>query len=83
MVSRSKHNAENFAAKYGVPKVYDNFDAMIDDPGVDVVYLGVPRSAHKEGKMEGENTCPHRRYYHRGRAGPLDDQSGPGHVTPC
>ncbi|MDR0707939.1 MAG: Gfo/Idh/MocA family oxidoreductase [Treponema sp.] len=48
VVSRSTNNAENFAAKYGVAKAYDNFDAMLDDPGIDVVYLGVPHSVHKD-----------------------------------
>ncbi|MDR0377709.1 MAG: Gfo/Idh/MocA family oxidoreductase [Spirochaetaceae bacterium] len=48
VVSRFKENAERFAAKYGVEKTYTRFDAMLDDSKIDVVYLGVPHSAHRE-----------------------------------
>jgi predicted dehydrogenase len=47
VASRSKEGAEKFAAKYGAQKAYGSFDAMLDDQDVDVVYLGVPHSAHK------------------------------------
>ncbi|MDR1231964.1 MAG: Gfo/Idh/MocA family oxidoreductase [Spirochaetaceae bacterium] len=48
VASRSKDNAERFAAKYGAQRAYAGFDAMLDDRDVDIVYLGVPHSAHKE-----------------------------------
>lgn len=48
IVSRSRDRAERFAAKYGVEKTYTDFDAMLDDAKIDIVYLGVPHSAHKE-----------------------------------
>jgi predicted dehydrogenase len=48
VVSRSRDRAERFAAKYGVEKTYADFDAMLEDSKVDIVYLGVPHSAHKE-----------------------------------
>ncbi|MDR0760768.1 MAG: Gfo/Idh/MocA family oxidoreductase [Treponema sp.] len=48
VVSRSRDKAETFAAKYGVEKAYAGFDAMLEDSKIDVVYLGVPHSAHRE-----------------------------------
>jgi predicted dehydrogenase len=48
VVSRSAEGAANFAAQYGIPKTYADFEAMLNDDDIDVVYLGVPHSAHKE-----------------------------------
>ena len=48
VVSRSKENAERFAAKYHIPKAYAGFDAMLEDPEIDVIYIGVPHSAHRD-----------------------------------
>ncbi|MDR0598675.1 MAG: Gfo/Idh/MocA family oxidoreductase [Treponema sp.] len=46
--SRSKENAERFAAEHGVPRAYASFEAMLDDRDIDVIYLGVPHTAHRE-----------------------------------
>ncbi|GMO13214.1 MAG: Gfo/Idh/MocA family oxidoreductase [Treponemataceae bacterium] len=46
--SRTKANAEHFAAKYGIKKAYADYAAMLDDSALDVVYIGVPHSAHCE-----------------------------------
>jgi predicted dehydrogenase len=48
VASRSKENAERFAVKYGVQKAYTSFDAMLENRDIDVVYLGVPHTAHRE-----------------------------------
>jgi predicted dehydrogenase len=48
VVSRSRERAEQFAAKYNVKKSYADFDALLDDREVDIIYIGVPHSAHKE-----------------------------------
>jgi predicted dehydrogenase len=48
VASRSKENAEKFASKYGAQLAYGSFDAMLDNRDIDVVYLGVPHTAHKE-----------------------------------
>lgn len=48
VVSRSKENAASFAARHGVQKTYVDFDAMLNDADIDIVYLGVPHSAHRE-----------------------------------
>ena len=48
VVSRSKDGAERFASRWGIPKAYADYDAMLDDREIDVVYLGVPHTAHRE-----------------------------------
>jgi predicted dehydrogenase len=47
VASRSREGAEGFAARHGVPKTYTEYDAMLNDGDIDVVYLGVPHTAHK------------------------------------
>jgi predicted dehydrogenase len=40
--------ARDYAERHGVPKWYDNADALIHDPEVDAVYVATPPSSHKE-----------------------------------
>ena len=44
--SRSLERARAFAQSQGIPAAYDNLDAMLRDPGVDVVYIGTPNHTH-------------------------------------
>jgi predicted dehydrogenase len=48
VASRSREHAERFAAEHGARKAYADFEAMLDDRDVDIVYIGVPHSAHRE-----------------------------------
>lgn len=40
--------AEDYARRHGVPKWYDDADALIHDPDVDIVYVATPPSSHRE-----------------------------------
>jgi predicted dehydrogenase len=40
--------AQDYAQRHGVPKWYDNAQALIDDPAVDAVYVATPPYAHQE-----------------------------------
>lgn len=44
--SRTKEKGEQFAAKYGVTKVYDNYEEMARDPEIDAVYVASPTYMH-------------------------------------
>jgi predicted dehydrogenase len=47
-VSRTKENAERCAAQYGIKKAYGDYDAMLNDPAVNAIYIGTPHVTHKE-----------------------------------
>ncbi|NLI22185.1 MAG: Gfo/Idh/MocA family oxidoreductase [Clostridiales bacterium] len=47
-VSRTAGNAEAFAREYGLDRGYGSLAAALDDPAVDVVYVGTPHSTHRE-----------------------------------
>jgi predicted dehydrogenase len=46
--SRTREKAEAFRAEFGLEKAYGDYREMLEDPGVDVVYIGTPHVAHRE-----------------------------------
>lgn len=46
VASRSRKNAEEFAARYEVKKFYDTYEDLILDPEVDVVYIATTHTSH-------------------------------------
>lgn len=48
VASRHRPKAEALAQQYGIAKVYDDAQAVIDDPNVDMVDLAVPNVLHHE-----------------------------------
>ena len=46
VVSRDLGRAQQFAAKHHARTTCDDFDAMLRDPAVDVVYLALPNFLH-------------------------------------
>jgi predicted dehydrogenase len=47
-VSRTKEAALDFARKHGMEKAYGDYDEMLADPAVDIVYIGTPHTTHRE-----------------------------------
>lgn len=48
VASRSLERAGNFAKEYNVEKVYGNYEEMLQDQNVDLVYIATPHSHHCE-----------------------------------
>lgn len=46
VASRTPDRAAEFAATHGVPRSYDSYSALIDDPEVDVVYIAMTADQH-------------------------------------
>jgi predicted dehydrogenase len=46
--SRTQEKAQDFARQNGVEKAYDNYERMLEDPDIDVVYIGTPHTSHKD-----------------------------------
>lgn len=46
--SRSAESARAFANKFSIPKFYASHQEVLDDPSVDVVYIGLPNHLHKD-----------------------------------
>jgi len=48
VMRRSADKAADYARRHGVPRWYDDADALIADPEVDAVYIATPPDAHCE-----------------------------------
>jgi predicted dehydrogenase len=49
--SRNADTAVEFAARYDIPRGYANYEELVRDPDIDVVYIGTPHSFHKENTL--------------------------------
>ena len=47
VASRRRERAQDYAARFDVPAVFDDLDAMLASPAIDVVDLCVPNSLHR------------------------------------
>ena len=57
--ARSLEKAEKFSSDYTVEKVYGNYNEMLKDDKIDVVYISTPHSNHYEYIMESLRNNKH------------------------
>jgi predicted dehydrogenase len=48
IASRSQGTADAYAAEWQIPAAFAPYEALLADPGVDVVYIGLPNTLHVE-----------------------------------
>lgn len=48
LAARERGRAEAFASVHGIPRVFDDYAALVDSPEVDAVYIALPCSHHHE-----------------------------------
>jgi predicted dehydrogenase len=46
VASRSQARAEDFARRHGIERAHGSYRAVLDDPGVDVLYVATPHPQH-------------------------------------
>lgn len=46
VASRNQHRADDFAATHSLPASHGSYDALLADPGVDIVYVATPHTEH-------------------------------------
>ena len=60
IASRSLEKAEKFAQEWHFEQAYDNYEALVSDPSVDLIYIATPHSLHYEHALlclnHGKNT---------------------------
>jgi predicted dehydrogenase len=47
VASRESGRARDFAEAYGIPRVHESYARLVEDPGIDIVYVASPHSEHK------------------------------------
>jgi predicted dehydrogenase len=51
VASRSEQKAKEFAQLYGIPSFYGSYEALAEDPSIDIVYIGTLHSLHCENTL--------------------------------
>ncbi|KAI0360213.1 NAD binding oxidoreductase [Trametes cingulata] len=46
IASRNLQQAQEHAKKYGIPKAYGSYQELLDEPGIDAVYISLPNGMH-------------------------------------
>jgi predicted dehydrogenase len=49
--SRTADSAERFGAKYNIPHRHASYEALAQDPDVDVIYIATPHNLHKDNAL--------------------------------
>lgn len=57
--SRNQATADAFGDRFNVPKRYDSYQALANDPDVDVVYVATPHPGHHEAVLLCVNAGKH------------------------
>ncbi|KAL4756503.1 Gfo/Idh/MocA family protein [Aspergillus foveolatus] len=59
IASRNQSTAQSQAKKYHFKQAYGSYQALLDDPEVDVVYISTPNGQHLEWTMKAINAGKH------------------------
>jgi predicted dehydrogenase len=57
--SRTQASADEFGAKWNVPRRYGSYEALANDPDVDVIFIGTPHTFHYENMLLCLNAGKH------------------------
>ncbi|MBR2697345.1 MAG: Gfo/Idh/MocA family oxidoreductase [Clostridia bacterium] len=59
VAGRSLEKAERFKSEFGFEKAYDSYEALLDDPAVEAVYILLPNSLHCEWVVRAAKAGKH------------------------
>jgi xylose dehydrogenase (NAD/NADP) len=59
VASRAQAQANAYAQAWGIPRAFGSYQAMLDDPGIDVVYVSTPNSLHCEWTIKAARAGKH------------------------
>jgi xylose dehydrogenase (NAD/NADP) len=59
VASRDMERAQRYAAEWGVPRAYGSYQALLDDPDLDAVYIALPNALHAEWTIRAARAGKH------------------------
>jgi predicted dehydrogenase len=59
IAARDRQRAGEAAAKHGIPNVFDGYEAMLADPGIDAVYIPLPNGLHGRWTLKAIDAGKH------------------------
>ncbi len=51
VAARSLESAEKLASRFSIPRAYEGYDKLAEDPDVEIVYIGTVHSTHRDIAM--------------------------------
>ena len=59
VASRTQERAADYAAKWGIPRAYGSYEALLADPGIEAVYISLPNTMHTEWSIKAVEAGKH------------------------
>jgi len=59
VASRTLERARTYAAEWNIPRAIGSYEALIDDPAIDVIYISLPNSLHAEWTVKALDAGKH------------------------
>src|SRR5262245_8657126 len=59
VASRDQHRAEEYARTWEIERAYGTYDALLEDPDVDAVYISLPNTMHREWSIRSVEAGKH------------------------
>jgi len=59
VASRSLEKAQEYAREWNIPSAYGSYQALLDDPKIDVVYISLPNHLHVEWALKAAEAGKH------------------------
>jgi D-xylose 1-dehydrogenase (NADP+, D-xylono-1,5-lactone-forming) len=59
VASRDQARAEEYAKKWEIERAYGSYDALLEDPDVDAVYISLPNTMHREWSIRSVEAGKH------------------------
>ncbi len=59
VASREQTRAEEYAREWGIERAYGSYDALLEDPDVDAVYISLPNTMHVEWSIRAVEAGKH------------------------
>ena len=59
VASRDQARADEYAKTWEIPRAYGSYEAMLEDPEVDAVYISLPNTMHREWSIKSVEAGKH------------------------
>jgi predicted dehydrogenase len=59
VASRTQERADEYAAKWGIPRGYGSYEALLADPEIEAVYISLPNTMHTEWSVKSVEAGKH------------------------